>query len=173
MPKDFLELATTYRRGLIGAANEEEAPASKWNKEIRRRFCEVCGKDAVRDLEVHHIRERNEAVRGKFADGTSMNHVRNLVVLCEVCHDKHHAGQLEIGNLKQTSQGLEREVKRVTVTMAEDTEVEAGGSTTTEDDIRQYLRDHPSMPLKTVSFFLKQKGISITSQRLASIRKKL
>jgi len=170
LPKDFLELATTYRRGLMGAVNEEEAPASKWNKEIKRRFCEICGVDAVRELEVHHIRERNQAIKGHFSDGSSMNHVRNLVVLCELCHDKHHRGELHIGQMKQTSDGFEREVIPVdTKTIT----VESEAVENDEDVVKQYLRDHPAMPLKSISFFLKQKGIKLTSQRLSAIRKKL
>jgi hypothetical protein len=53
----------------------------------------------VRELEVHHIHER--------ANGGD-NSLRNLVVLCEACHDKHHANKLVISPLTQTSEGLER-----------------------------------------------------------------
>jgi len=50
-------------------------------------------------LEVHHIEEQ--------AKGGS-NQLRNLIVVCESCHDKHHNGTIEISPLTQTSHGLER-----------------------------------------------------------------
>jgi len=56
-------------------------------------------------LEVHHIEERATATNGRLPDGTSMNAARNLIVVCEACHDAHHAKEIEIGPVKQTSEG--------------------------------------------------------------------
>lgn len=183
LPAEFMELAVGYRRGLVGSASEASAPASRWNRVIRRRFCEVCGHEAVRNLEVHHIRERNEAgAGGHFDDGTHMNHVRNLVVLCEECHDKHHRGELEVGPMQQTSQGLQREVRRITIgsaveaveaVEADDSGSGSGQRENPEEIAKQFLLEHPAMPLKTVVFFLKQKGVTMTVQRVSAIKKRL
>ena len=174
LPADFMELAVSYRRGLVGSASDAAAPASRWNRVIRRRFCEVCGHEAVRDLEVHHIRERNEAgAGGYFDDGSHMNHVRNLVVLCEECHDKHHRGELEVGPMRQTSQGLQREVRRIRIAPTSEEDEEGVPGDRPEDIAKQYLMEHPTMPLKTVVFFLKQKGVTMTIQKISAIKKKL
>ena len=99
LPMDLMTRAYAIRRQLGGVVAEDEAPRSSWNSAIKRKACEHCGAAVVRDLEVHHIHER--------AKGGG-NHVRNLVVLCEACHDKHHAKEIDIIPLTQTSEGLER-----------------------------------------------------------------
>ena len=99
LPTDLMTRAYAIRRQLGGAAAADEAPSSSWNSAIKRQACEHCGATVVRDLEVHHIHER--------AKGGN-NHMRNLVVLCEACHDKHHAKEIDIHPLTQTSEGLER-----------------------------------------------------------------
>jgi DNA mismatch repair protein MutS len=99
LPTELMTRAYAIRRQLGGAASADEAPRSSWNSSIKRQVCEHCGSNSVRDLEVHHIHER--------AKGGG-NHVRNLVVLCEACHDKHHAKEIDILPLTQTSEGLER-----------------------------------------------------------------
>ena len=99
LPIELMTRAYAIRRQLGGASAADEAPTSSWNSAIKRQACEHCGAAVVRDLEVHHIHER--------AKGGG-NHVRNLVVLCEACHDKHHANEIDIPPLTQTSEGLER-----------------------------------------------------------------
>ena len=99
LPTELMTRAYAIRRQLGGVAAADEAPRSSWNSSIQRQACEHCGAAVVRDLEVHHIHER--------AKGGG-NHVRNLVVLCEACHDKHHANEIDIVPLTQTSEGLER-----------------------------------------------------------------
>jgi DNA mismatch repair protein MutS len=99
LPNDLMTRAYAIRRQLGGAAAADEAPRSSWNSAIQRKSCEHCGAAVVRDLEVHHIHER--------ANGGG-NHLRNLVVLCEECHDKHHSKEIDIVPLTQTSEGLER-----------------------------------------------------------------
>jgi len=66
------------------------------NQSVQRRVCERCGTDKVRDLEAHHIQERRTATKGRLADGSNMNDLRNLVVLCSKCHDDYHAGTVEV-----------------------------------------------------------------------------
>ena len=99
LPHELMSRAYEIRRGLEGTVTADKAPKSDWNAQIQRKACEVCGSPVVRDLEVHHIDPR--------ANGGG-NHVRNLAVLCESCHDAHHSGELDIPPLTQTSEGLER-----------------------------------------------------------------
>jgi DNA mismatch repair protein MutS len=150
LPFDILERAHQIRRGLEGSVASNEAPKSTWNAKLQRQACEVCGHAVVRDLEVHHIRQR--------ADGGS-NELRNLAVLCESCHDKHHNGELEIGPLQQTSDGLERS----TVTTKRQKKV----WTDEEDElIRTTLDKFKHRPLTRVMTELKENGITITLAQL-------
>jgi DNA mismatch repair protein MutS len=163
IPFDVLESAHTIRRALVGQKTEAEAPVSAWNSAIQRRVCELCGAAATGKLEVHHREERATAKGGKLADGTSMNAVRNLVVACEECHDKHHAKELEIGPVKQTSDGPVRQVV-----------YKAAPAGITEDQnetIMAELRKYPNLDPKRMVFDLEQRhGIRITVQRLKTLR---
>ena len=99
LPTDLMLRAYAIRRHLGGEVSADEAPKSAWNALIRRETCEHCKNSFVRGLEVHHIHER--------ANGGD-NSLRNLAVLCDACHDKHHANEITIAPLTQTSEGLER-----------------------------------------------------------------
>jgi len=99
LPTDLMLRAYAIRRHLGGEVSADEAPKSAWNPLIRRETCEHCKNSFVRGLEVHHIHER--------ANGGG-NSLRNLAVLCDACHDKHHANEITIAPLTQTSEGLER-----------------------------------------------------------------
>lgn len=109
LPTEFLTKAHAYRRKLLGTVNEAEATGSAWNSAVQRRACEMCGAGMVRDLEVHHIRPRVEAGgAAHFADGAGRDDARNLIVVCQRCHDEHHAGRLDIQPLRMTSDGPAR-----------------------------------------------------------------
>jgi hypothetical protein len=99
LPFEIIQRAHEIRRGIEGTATVQDAPKSRYNSQIQRRVCEVCGSQDVRQLEVHHIDEQ--------AKGGS-NNQRNLAVLCEGCHDDHHNKKIEVAPLTQTSNGLER-----------------------------------------------------------------
>ena len=99
LPFDIIQRAHEIRRGIEGTATIQDAPKSRYNSQIQRRACEMCGSQDVRQLEVHHIDEQ--------AKGGS-NQGRNLAVLCEGCHDDHHNKKIEVAPLTQTSEGLER-----------------------------------------------------------------
>ena len=99
LPTDLMLRAYAIRRHLGGEVSADEAPKSAWNALIRRETCDHCKNSFVRGLEVHHIHER--------ANGGG-NSLRNLAVLCDACHDKHHANEITIAPLTQTSDGLER-----------------------------------------------------------------
>jgi DNA mismatch repair protein MutS len=166
IPFDVLETAHAIRKGLVAQKTEADAPTSAWNAEIQRRVCEVCG--ATTGLEVHHREERATAEHGKLADGTSMNAVRNLVVVCDACHDKHHAKEIDIGPVKQTSEGPVRQV----VDLKKYANKTPSGLTEDETEtIKKELRTYPNLDPKRMVFDLEHRhGIRITVQRLKTIR---
>jgi DNA mismatch repair protein MutS len=114
LPRDMIEAAFEMRRSLLGSSAIEEANTSTWNADIKRLVCSACGDTYKEKLEVHHLQERNEAKGGRNKDGTALNHIRNLATLCESCHDKHHAGELHIGPVEDTSEGPKRAVLDLT-----------------------------------------------------------
>jgi DNA mismatch repair protein MutS len=162
IPFDVLESAHAIRKTLVGQKTETDAPASAWNAAVQRRVCELCGAEASKGLEVHHIEQRSTAVNGRLPDGTSMNAVRNLVVVCEACHHKHHAKEIEIGPVKQTSDGPVRDLQKYVHKAKPEEELER---------IKAQLRAYPNLDPKRMVFDLEHRhGIRITVQRLKSIR---
>jgi len=164
IPFDVLETAHAIRKRLVGQKTEMEAPGSTWNTAVQRRACEICG--AAAGLEVHHIQQQATAVGGKLPDGTSMNALRNLVVVCEACHDKHHAKELDIGPVEQTSEGPVRKIvdfqKYAHKAAPQEEELER---------IKAELRAYPNLDPKRMVFDLENRhGIRITVQRLRTIR---
>jgi transposase len=109
-----------------------------------------------------------------------MNALRNLVVVCQACHDAHHAGSLEIGSVQQTSDGPVRSFSELAEKYSyKGSAVTAGakpkatGGLTTEQlaKVEEYLRKYPLLPAKRVAFdLLEQEGIKVTEQRLRTIR---
>jgi hypothetical protein len=98
LPLEFLEKARTHRKALM----KFDGGTSSWNSAIKRNLCEICGNPVA--LEVHHIQERHTAKNGLLPDGTPMNAVANLVVLCATCHDKEHVEAI-VQPIVQTSVG--------------------------------------------------------------------
>jgi DNA mismatch repair protein MutS len=111
LPRDMIESAFEMRRTLLGSSATEDAKESSWNTAITRQICSSCGSRIEKELEVHHLEERANATQNKRnKDGTDLNHVRNLAVLCQICHDKHHAGLLHVGPVEDTSEGPKRKI---------------------------------------------------------------
>ena len=54
----------------------------------------------------HHILEQRHADENGFVGHVRVNHVANLVGLCESCHNKVHKGKIDIRGYIQTSQGF-------------------------------------------------------------------
>ena len=156
LPTPLMDRAASLRRRLAGESALEDAPASSWNSEIRRRACEVCGAALQAVLEVHHIQAR--------ADGGG-NQPRNLAVLCATCHDKHHAGEITVGPLRLTSDGVEREsvvssTKKIKANVWNDEEMEL---------ITASIRAHPGAPAKRILLDLCEKGLRITAAQLRRV----
>ena len=111
LPFEFMEQALVNRHKMMGSTKQIDAPVSAWNREITRKECEVCHKPTVRDLEAHHIQPRASASHSILPDGTAMNNKNNLMVLCEECHDRVHAGTVTLGAVQMTSDGPIRDIQ--------------------------------------------------------------
>jgi len=165
IPFSLLERAHEVRRALGGEAAVTDAPKSVWNTDIQRRVCELCGQSVVKELEVHHIVPR--------AEGGS-NQLRNLVVLCERCHDKHHAGNLEVGELRLTSEGLERSTVASiaggsVINSQKKTKAESKWSVEQMETIRAALKKFQGRPLTRVCLELEEEGIRIKPAQLKAL----
>ena len=114
IPDDILEDAIRFRKQLTGETDRSLSVGSSWNSSVARIQCETCGSTEAAGLEVHHIKERHTAVKGRLEDGSDVHSAANLAVLCDTCHDSVHNGTLNIGPLTMTSEGPERSVSVVT-----------------------------------------------------------
>jgi DNA mismatch repair protein MutS len=108
LPFAFIEQALKNRHVIDGSTDVTKAKNSTWNASIIRKECENCGLQITKELEVHHIKERNSALKGILENGTHMNNMRNLMVVCQKCHDEIHNNCIEIGSVIQTSEGSVR-----------------------------------------------------------------
>jgi DNA mismatch repair protein MutS len=175
LPPDFLETALKTRRAILGEKTEEESTGSSWNSNIIRKACEICGNRIVRDLEVHHIRPREEAKGAKhFSDGSARDATSNLAVLCEKCHDLHHAGKLEITHMVQTSAGPQRIENTVHEPSSSDGETSSKESQGDEKDMKKQiilntLQRQPNVPLRRIKYELETNHQIIVSE--ATLRK--
>ena len=176
IPLEVLDIAHQIRREVAGATTDAEAPKSGWNAAVTRRACELCKKDVVRELEAHHVVERATAVAGRLADGSNMNDMRNMAVLCEACHLKTHSGEAVVGPVKMTSEGPERQVtaapQRLESFAYTGPLATAGGLTPADiETIKAEIRAYPTIAPTRLIFDIEQKhGIKITPQRLRTIR---
>ena len=155
IPFTLLQRAHEIRRGLGGEATSSDAPKSSWNASIQRQSCEICKAVITRNLEVHHITQRSEG---------GSNSLRNLAVLCDTCHDAHHAGTLEVPPLVMTTDGLER----ISLTASTRRVVKTKDSFSEEDKIKiqEVLKAFQGRPLLRASLALEEQGISITAAQL-------
>ena len=167
LPHEILSQAHVFRKQLLGETKQEDAEGSSWNPNLLRKECELCKHSIVRDLEVHHIQQRAEATKNRFSDGSNMNDLRNLIVVCQTCHDKHHAGEIEIGPEKQTSKGPQREL---TVTQPKEKKEKASKWSVQERiTIEQSLKKFHHLPLARIAYDLEQQEHILIS--VASLRK--
>lgn len=195
LPLEFIEQANKNRHQLLGSVTQQEAQTSTWNSNIVRRSCELCNFHIIKNLEVHHIEQRYLAnENGILPNGKPMNDPSNLVVLCQLCHDKHHDNQLLIHPLVQTSDGPERisldayayTGKRPTPSSPPSSppaspppyssQVETKSKWTKEEQehIRKMLTQFKTMSLKVLQFQLKQQySIEISVQTLGKMRKEV
>jgi hypothetical protein len=122
----------------------------------------------VKELEIHHVQHRATSdAKGRFADGTHQNDLRNLAVLCEKCHDDLHAGLFEIGPVQQTSDG---EARSFTTTRSSKVAIKDEKRPV----IERYLREHPNIPLKRIIHAIQINENMIVSEAMVrAVRKHL
>jgi DNA mismatch repair protein MutS len=178
LPFKFIEQALKNRHQIMGSVKQEDATVSSWNTEIVRKECEVCKKVMTSDLEVHHIKPRASAENGVLEDGTHMNDKRNLIVICQKCHDEVHAGTVEIGEVKMTSNGPEREIikENTSVSSKEEKKIQKKSKWSEEElkTIVDTLRKYSTLSLKSVRAHLSSKHeIEISEGMLGKMRKEL
>jgi len=183
LPFEFIEQALKNRHEIMGSTSQQNAIVSSWNTEIVRKECEVCHKAITSNLEVHHIKERASAISGILDDGSHMNDKRNLIVICEKCHDKTHAGSIIIGDVKVTSDGPEREIiiqdnNSVNSINSKSSEKKTIKKSKWSDDeletINNTLRKYTTLSIKSIRGNLSSKyGIEISEGILGKMRKEL
>ena len=161
LPKDMIESAFKIRRQLTGETAIEDIHTSQWNSQLIKKSCELCG--SFTKLHAHHIQERHEAIHNRNKDGTALHDLRNLVVLCNSCHEKQHSGNESIGSVIDTSEGsiLDINPKQTKKSMF-----------TPEilDVIRETRAKSNNIPLKLLVFKLeKEHGIHITEKQLKTL----
>jgi DNA mismatch repair protein MutS len=169
LPFEFIEKALQKREQLMGATSLAKATTSAWNKEIVRKECELCKAHITSELEVHHISPRASAVNQRLQDGSHMNDKRNLIVICQACHDKIHAETIQLGPLQMTSDGPERSV----LTVSNTTTMKRTKKTDEEmETVMEMLQKYPSLALKAVRAKLNQlHGIEMSETMLSKIRR--
>jgi len=166
IPSEYLELANEIRKDLL----QEKIKESSYNSSLSIQSCEICKCSIHHMLEVHHIVQQSEANETGFLQNSlHKNNLRNLIVLCSKCHDDYHAGKLEIGSVKQTSNGELREVK-----MLEQPKKQSKWKNEELNIIHSYLKKYPNLGNKRISYELEtNEDIKISESSLRSIRNEL
>jgi hypothetical protein len=80
---------------------------SRYHSQLLMDRCDLCGQRNQRDLETHHINHQKDCVDGwvKSKPHIAKNQLYNLMVLCQLCHDKIHRDGTHINGIQMTSQG--------------------------------------------------------------------
>jgi DNA mismatch repair protein MutS len=179
LPFEFIEQALKNRHQIMGSTTQQEATVSSWNTDIVRKECEICHKIMTSDLEVHHIKERASAENGILEDGSHMNDKRNLIVICQKCHDEVHAGKKEVGEMTLTSDGPQRNIivneeKSVSSEESKKPQKRSKWSDEQMETIVDTLKKYPTLSLKSLRANLSSKhDIEISEAMLGKIRKEL
>jgi DNA mismatch repair protein MutS len=174
LPFEFIEQALANRHKMMGTTTQQDATTSAWNRNIIRKECEVCQTPVVRNLEVHHVQERATATNGILEDGTVMNNKENLMVLCEKCHDKVHAGTLVVGNTTMTSDGPVREIQIRPPSPVKEEKPHKKGKWSEEEMgwITEALKQYSALSLKSIRALLSSKyGVEISEGVLGKMRR--
>ncbi len=102
----FIDRCHEFRERLQGKEDivTQDVKPSKYNTEVKVTNCEVCGKSAEYEgeLHTHHISEQADADLNGNIDHIAKNCKGNLVVLCQKHHQMVHHGGLEISGWKQS-----------------------------------------------------------------------
>ena len=101
-----------------------------------------------------------------------MNDQRNLMVICQECHDKIHAGTIIVGDLQMTSNGPERVIQAV---IPGESHVKKSKWTEEEQQIiMDTLRKYTSLSLKALRSLLESRHeIQISEAILGKMRREI
>ena len=111
-----------------------------------------------------------------------MNDMRNLMVICQMCHDRLHAGHLQVGPLQMTSDGPVREIREMEsaaskaplAQIADLGTAKKSGKWSDEEiqKVRDTLRAYPSSSLKSIRAYLSSThAIDMSESVISRIRK--
>lgn len=110
MPSSFMINAEKIKKEILGINNNLiEIKTSNYNSSIYMDICNVCKKNKSEDT--HHINYQSLSDDNGFFESFHKNAKHNLIPICKECHDKEHKGIINIEGFKQTSNGLELNVK--------------------------------------------------------------
>jgi DNA mismatch repair protein MutS len=170
MNHSILESAQRYRHILLGSTTTQQASQSAWNSNILRKECELCHHTITKDLEVHHIQQRKDAKQQKNKDGTQNHDARNLVVVCQTCHDAHHRGELQIAPLVDTSHGPQR-IQEFPAPVRKETITKETYDEATLQMIQKVCRENPLLHPRLLVVQLKKENVSIDEKSLKKLLK--
>jgi DNA mismatch repair protein MutS len=105
--RDFLQISTDIKNTMVITKKD----TSKYNLNIIKDECSICHKK-VKDssevpLETHHIIFQKDAVNNMINEYQHKNSSKNLVVICQKCHDDVDRGKINILGKVETSAGEE------------------------------------------------------------------
>lgn len=113
--KDFIDLAIKFRNKLTNSYEGMlSGKTSKYNNKVIISECHLCGSSDkvchISNLETHHINFQKDCEPGttglvKGKKHLSKNSEANLVVLCNICHDKIHEGKIILDKYVMSSEG--------------------------------------------------------------------
>ena len=104
MDQDFVENAFKIRQKLL-KSDVGPIRKSRYNSEYQyQSCCHLCNSNTDA-IEIHHIVEQAKADENGYVGSIHKNDVHNLVALCKACHDKVHAGTINIEGYRMSSKG--------------------------------------------------------------------
>jgi len=110
LPFNFMINAEKIKKEIMGINNNlVEIKTSNYNSSIFMDICNVCKKN--KSIDTHHINYQSLSDDNGFFENYHKNAKHNLIPICKECHDKEHSGIINIEGFKQTSEGIELDVK--------------------------------------------------------------
>jgi len=110
--KQFIDTANSIKNKLLNKYDSViSGKTSTYNKDVYVYECQLCGqKDEtshISPLETHHVKFQKECKEGFSIEKPHIkkNQQCNLIVLCNDCHDKIHAGKIFLDKYVLTSNG--------------------------------------------------------------------
>lgn len=110
LPSNFMINAEKVKKEIMGINNNlVEIKTSNYNSSVYMDICNVCKKN--KSVDTHHINYQSLSDDNGFFENYHKNAKHNLIPICKECHDKEHNGIINIEGFKQTSNGIELDVK--------------------------------------------------------------